>query len=200
MILTNKPKSKIKLKKTAITIVLITTTFLTMYSQISFNPGIKIGYNNTKIENVHDNNRKGFYAGVFGELYFNSIGYALQPEISYSQQGTENYNQDFFIITLANKIYLVRERFYVVIGPSLDLKLNGTKEIVNEAAGTRIKLETDYSAFGGFGFHFPFGLGIEARWKFSFKDEVPDGFGNSIGKNYVTQIGLTYKFDLEKWF
>lgn len=171
-----------------------------MHSQTSFKPGIKIGFNSSKIESISDSNRKGAYVGVFGELYFEHVGYAIQPEISYSQQGTENYKQDFFVITLANKIYLSQDAFHFIIGVSMDTKLNGPKEIISADGYEKVKLESDYSALGGFGYHFPFGLGLELRGKFGLKGDGNDGFGSSFGENSLIQVGLTYKFDLNKWF
>lgn len=186
--------------KKIIVILLIGVTSLTMHSQTSFKPGIKIGFNSSEIENLSDSKRKAAYVGVFGELYFENVGYAIQPEISYSQQGTENYHQDFLAITLVNKIYLSQDAFHFIIGVSMDTKLNGPKEIISADGYEKVKLESDYSALGGFGYHFPFGLGLELRGKFSLKDNENDGFGGSFGKNSIIQVGLTYKFDLNKWF
>ncbi len=171
--------------------------FTIVQSQITFKPGVKLGLNISKIENVNDDKRNGIYFGVIGEFNFLNISnYCLQPEISYSQQGTKNNQQDFFVITLANKIYFTDSEygFYAILAPSVDIKLNGPKEVIN-TSGSRVELGSDYGMLGGFGYEFSFGLGIETRYKFSLKSDKSDDAGSSLGKNSSIQMGLTYKFD-----
>lgn len=179
--------------------LLACSIFTIAQSQITFKPGVKLGLNISKIENVNDDKRKGIYFGVTGEFNFLGISnYAIQPEISYSQQGTKNYQQDFFVITLANKIYFIDSEYgvYAILAPSVDIKLNGPKEVIN--ASSRVELGSDYGMLGGFGYEFPFGLGIEARYKFSLKSDESDDARSSFGKNSSIQMGLTYKFDLKR--
>lgn len=51
-------------------------------------------------------------------------------------------------------------------------------------------------AFGA-GYEFPFGLGVEARYKVGIID-ILDFFSDGNSKNNVVQLGLNYKFKFRK--
>jgi len=175
--------------------------YITTQSQVTFKPGVKLGLNIAKITNTNHDNRIGVYAGIFGELKLGSM-YALQPEITYLQQGSKNIDLNYIAITIANKFYFLNEEtpVYVVIGPSLDFKLDGKTESYNNQYSTGLNFDADFSLFGGFGYDFPFGLGVEARFKHGII-EVINFEGFSDGKrrlNAVIQIGAIYKFDFRK--
>jgi len=102
---------------------------------------------------------------------------------------------------LANKFSPFKDiGIHAILGPSINIKVGDN---------TRGDIEAfDFLFFGGIGYDFPFGLGIEARYNigiidvlgntFDFNDEYYDDEYNYFDDgviNTVFQVGLTYKFE-----
>lgn len=176
--------------------------YISTQSQVTFKPGIKLGLNIAKITNINDDNRIGVYAGIFGELKLGST-YALQPEITYLQQGSDNIDLNYISVAVINKFYFLNKPtpLYVAIGTSIDFRTNDQTETYGDNRSSDVILfEGDISLIGGIGYDFPFGLGVEARFKHGLID-VSNFQGFSNGKrrlNSVIQIGAIYKFDFSR--
>ncbi len=176
--------------------LIILSLSINIFSQVSFKPGVKIGVNLADIQNTVGDSRTGLYAGIFGELKLGGV-YALQPEIYYSQQGKKDYDIDYISILIANKFYFLDENIpvYFVIGPGLDIELGGETESYSTSTSTGVTFDADISFVGGFGYDFPFGLGIEAR----YKQGITDVFQLAEKRlNSVIQLGVVYKFDFSR--
>ncbi|MBU2938196.1 porin family protein [Lacinutrix sp. C3R15] len=187
--------------------LLVTST--TVFSQVTFKPGVRAGLNIASISNTDENGRIGISAGIFGELKLGEL-YALQPEIIYNQQGTENVELDYLSIRVTSKFYFLKDNFpvYALVSPGFDIELGGNVETYSNATGAGVNLESDISFAGGFGYDFPFGLGVEARFKkgiVGLGDNFPryNQYGNSYAtqsgiSNTVIQIAAIYKFDFSR--
>lgn len=165
-----------------------------IYSQVTFKPGIRAGANYASISNIDQDSRFGVYAGIFGELKLGGF-YALQPEINYSQQGSEDIELAYLNIGVINKFFILPKSIplYLLIGPGFDINLDGDTTSYTTNYSTGVSFEADISFTGGVGFDFPFGLGVEARYKQGIIDTINDG--DSDGRlNAVVQLGAYFKF------
>ena len=77
------------MKKSILLILLVTLTAITAKGQSKkFNFGVRGGLNYSNISGLNSHYKTAFYAGVYGSMAFTEH-YALQPELTISQQGTE---------------------------------------------------------------------------------------------------------------
>lgn len=191
---------------------IVTTIFILMAvfanAQITVNPGVRGGLNISDFTNTPNNDsRTDFYIGGFASIDFTHF-YNLQPEINYSRQGSKSVQGadkelQYVSMTIANKFYPVRDGgFNLSTGPSFAIKVGDNFNSFDDTL-----MEVDFLLFGGIGYDFPFGLGIEARYNFGFVDI----FGNfefdeddndfefeDLTLNKFFQVGLTYTFQSKK--
>lgn len=181
------------------------------FSQVKFSPGARLGINQSTITNSELDAKTGLYAGIFADIRFTTF-YALQPEITYSNQGAKsNVNgvSDIVVhyvsVGVANKFYIVKDLgLHIIAGPSIDVNFDDNwVNLVNDDSDLEVT-PIDFTFFGGIGYEFPFGLSVEARYKQGLLDvDYDNGYydnnGNYLGDenqlNAVFQIGATYKFD-----
>ena len=172
---------------------------MSAYSQVTFKPGIRLGLNSASISNINDGSKIDLHAGIFGELRFGGM-YALQPEINYSKQGSEHFDLNYLSIRVVNKFYILSDEtpLFISISPGLDINLNGKTETYSNEYGAGVNFDADLSFTGGIGYDFPFGLGVEARYKKGITDvSVYDDHYYLAKKqlNSVIQLSAYYKFD-----
>ena len=184
------------MKKGLFTIILI--LFLTStYAQVTFKPGVRLGLNIASISNTDDGSKIDLHAGIFGELRLGGV-YALQPEINYSKQGSEHIDFNYLSIRIVNKFYILSEDtpLFISVSPGFDVNLNGNTQSYSNEYGAGVNFDADLSFTGGIGYDFPFGLGVEARYKKGIID-IFTNFDNQTKKrlNSVIQLSAYYKFD-----
>lgn len=221
------------MKKTILFFALLTVS-ITAFSQVKVRPGIRLGLNAANITNVE---KKSFFqnsdikiapnAGLFVNIHLSNF-YELQVETNYSNQGAkasyiETYNingspirneveEDLSIhyvsLAIANKFFVIPDvGLHFIVGPSIDINVS-EDSIYNMTP-------VDFALFGGIGYEFPFGLGIEARYKQGLIDTRDNYDGDSFyagsdgyyietdgdyydGDNWlnsVFQLGVYYKFN-----
>lgn len=185
----------------------------TVFSQVKLRPGVKLGLNASTLTNADFADRKiGINAGTFLNVHFSKI-YELQVELNYSDQGFKRKNYisysgfggtplvvnggDFSIqylnFTIANKIFFVPNiGIHAVLGPGFDV-------VVSDDLGGDLA-SVDFSLTGGIGYQFPFGLGVEARYKQGFidVDDIDNGSGAYFDDSFlnsVIQLGVYYRFE-----
>ncbi len=182
-------------------------------AQLKVKPGVRTGFNLANISNTSFDTRVGPYLGVYADIRFSSF-YAMQPEITYSNQGGKSnissvgdLKIDYISIGLANKFYIIpNQGLHLIVGPSFDIDFeNNFISLVNGNSDSEV-LPFDLSIFGGIGYEFDFGLTLEARYKqglldidwfnSDFNNGIYDGDGNTL--NVVFQIGAAYKFDFKR--
>ncbi len=181
--------------KTKINIIIVILLLsIKINSQVTFKPGVRVGLNSSKIDGINDDAKTDFYIGIFGELKLGNR-YALQPEITYSKQGSENVDLNYVSIGLANKFYFFPEEtpIFILVKPSLDINADSQTNSSGEGLS---KIDADFSFAAGIGYEFPFGLDIEARYVRGILDV--SGSSYLSGYNSVIKIGAAYKFDFRK--
>jgi opacity protein-like surface antigen len=179
-------------------------------AQVKARPGLKSGWNISKISNPDLDYKTGIYAGAFLHLQFSDI-YTMQIELMYSPQGGKantigenDLKFDYIVLSMANKLFVSKNMgFHFIVGPSLDLNLDGNRLeyddgewIWNDNGQTLF----DLALFAGIGYEFNFGLMLEIRYKQGFLD-IAD-YANNLDVdlsdkrlNSMFQIGAAYKFD-----
>lgn len=203
------------MKNLFLAIVLVAISVPT-FSQVKVSPGLRMGLNASTITNHEDSERLlGFSGAMFVNLHLSRF-YELQPEMTYSNQGYKGdhygyvdpyswdpvivYGEDVSIhylgLSIANKFFVSPEiGLHFIVGPSLEINIsdNSFGEIT----------PIDISFFGGIGYEFPMGLGLEARYKQGFID-IRDGYydyyyddyNGNLKLNSVFQFSVYYKFGM----
>jgi len=208
-----------KMKK-VITLLLFMLLAGNINAQVTVKPGVRAGLNLSTLTNVEDAQvRTDFYVGGLIGIRFADF-YTLQPELSYTQQGTKmedydplvgNYSYNFSLrylsLAVMNKFTFI-DGFHGIVGPSLDFMVGNSlpDELENELIGV------DFVFNGGLGYTLPMGLTIEARYKLGLLDIFGDNYNNGwddnewdddwdnngnyddVRLNSVVQLGLSYTF------
>ena len=172
------------------------------FSQAQFSIGIKGGPNFANIDTkssigANYDNRTGFHGGAFALLKFTKIG--IQPEILFSQQGTQfkftdgegKANFNYFNIPVIVKLYTVAG-INLQLGPQFGFVAGGEQEIIEGGIKTTHEVKdvlkgSDISAAIGVGWDLPFGLSIDGRYNWGLSDVNKNNAQASI-KNQVWQI------------
>lgn len=194
-------------------------------SQVTIQPGIRGGANFSKINGVKSDGKTDFYLGASISLNLSKF-YTLQPEVTYTRQGGENiykrentYNPDtgqyeyvetykdfdlaYLSVGVVNKFYVTPGRdFHLLIAPSFDILVEENNEYNLGSAGYYVEnddvTDIDLTATLGAGYDFPFGLGIEARYKMGVVNVIDGAFSSASTRNRVFQVGVNYKFFSKK--
>jgi len=193
--------------------VFVFFAFAKVQAQVDFKPGVRGGLSLSTISEMHANYRPDFYIGGFGEINFTKR-YALQPEINYIRQGSNNVarnytdpvtgtehvaHQDlqmsYLSIGLLNKLKF--GVFQVQFGPALDVLLDDNLAFR--------KTYNDLSFVTGVAYKMPSGLGFEFRFKKGLLDVLDsDYYHNNSNSHYLFgdyntninfQIGISYSFE-----
>lgn len=193
----------------------ILTVFLTVFhlqAQMSAKPGLRAGVSFSTISEMHANYRTDFYAGGFTELNLTKH-YALQPEITYSRQGSKdvarNYydessqttkveyldlNLNYLSLSMINKFKFV-QGIQLQVGPTLDILLNDNLAVK--------KTQNDLGLVLGAAYESPSGFTFEARFKKGFFDVLSSDYYQNDRNNYFFgdyntninfQLGVSYSF------
>ena len=211
--------------KKALLLFAFVTVSLTAFSQIKVRPGVRLGLNAATISNMDNAERKlGINAATYVNIHFSNF-YELQVEGTYNNQGsTQTYqvyngfdpslghtrevdlNLHYVGVGIVNKFFIIPDvGLHFILGPSLEVNVDDDGADITPI---------DFSLFGGIGYEFPFGLGLEARYKQGLID-VRENYDGSyyIGNDYyyaendgdyydgnnllngVIQFGVYYKFN-----
>ncbi|OIV42505.1 outer membrane beta-barrel protein [Flavobacterium johnsoniae] len=186
-------------------------------AQVTFKPGLRAGLSLSTISEMHADYRPDFYVGGFGEINL-SKRYALQPEINYIRQGSNNVARNYLeldtpqterviyqdlqvsylSIAVINK-FTFGQGFQVQFGPALDVLLNDNLAFR--------KTYNDLAFVMGLGYRMPSGLAFEFRFKKGLLDVLDsDYYYNNSNSHYLFgdyntnvnfQIGVSYSFDVK---
>ncbi|MFH6956053.1 outer membrane beta-barrel protein [Flavobacterium aquidurense] len=193
---------------------LIFFAFAKIQAQASFKPGLRGGLSLSTISEMHADYRPDFYIGGFGEINITKR-YALQPEINYNRQGSNNVDRnytdpdngtekvisqdlklDYLSLSIMNK-FTFGPGFQVQFGPALDILLNDNLAFRKE--------QNDLAFVTGIAYRMPSGLALEFRFKKGFLDVLDsDYYHNNSNSHYLFgdyntninfQIGISYSFE-----
>lgn len=166
------------------------------WSQAEVSVGIKGGLNfaNMDVSNLSTKNRTGFHGGAFALFKFTKIG--IQPELIFSQQGTEfNYNGSnaeanfsYINIPVILKLYTVAG-INIQAGPQFGFL---SKAEIDDSSAESFYKSSDFSLGLGLGWDLPFRLTVDARYNLGLS-EIEDGANENATKNQVWQISVGYK-------
>lgn len=199
-------------KKLAIAVFLF-FAITNIQAQVTFKPGLRTGLSLSTVSEMHANYRPDFYIGGFGEINLTKR-YALQPEINYIRQGSNNVARNFIdpdtqtertvhqdlqmsylSVALLNKLKFAQ--FQVQFGPALDILLSDNLAFR--------KTYNDLSFVTGVAYKLPSGLGFEFRFKKGLLDVLDsDYYHNNSNSHYFFgdyntninfQIGISYSFE-----
>lgn len=203
------------LNKSAIVLFLF-FAIANIQAQVSFKPGLRAGLSLSTISEMHADYRPDFYLGGFGEINL-SKRYALQPEINYSRQGSNNVARNYFdqntqtekvvyqdlqlsylSVSLINK-FTFGQGFQIQFGPSLDVLLHDNLVLR--------KTYNDIAFVAGLAYRMPSGLGFEFRFKkglmdvldsnYYYNDSNSKYFFGDYNTNINLQIGVSYSFNVK---
>ncbi len=211
------------MKKLIIALFMVIGIAQSSQAQVTLEPGIRAGVNFSKLTNYDTDFKTGFYVGGELAIKFNKL-YTLQPELVYSQQGGNSggqyvYNVDDMLFYSDNKIKYTIDYislsainkfhfgtgFHLLVGPSLDFKVNDNFE--NNFYSEQ-PIGFDFSLVGGFGYSLPNGLSFEARFKQGMVDIYGNNYNMNVDQNnngnydevvlnQSFQLGISYTFDVK---
>ncbi|OXA80555.1 Outer membrane protein beta-barrel domain-containing protein [Flavobacterium aquidurense] len=188
----------------------------TTQAQVKVSPGIRGGLNLSTLTNIDDNGMKSdYYIGGLVEIKFNKY-FTLQPEITYSRQGSDGsyfdgnpgqntipkdtkYELNYVTLGAVAKFNFGGQGFHVLAGPSLDIKTSD-----NFGRYGYDPIGTDLAFVGGIGYSLPNGLTFEARFKQGLIDiygydgiDYDDYYYDQVILNQVLQFGISYTFKVK---
>ncbi|TDW50157.1 outer membrane protein with beta-barrel domain [Flavobacterium sp. 270] len=185
-------------------------------AQVTVSPGLRGGLNLARLTNIDYNNTKSdFYIGGLVDIRFNKY-FSLQPELTYSRQGSEgreysltdnsyrnvNYDLNYVTVGAVAKFNFKGSGFHILAGPSFDFKTDD-----NFGDFGYRPVDFDLAFVGGLGYTLPNGLTFEARIKQGLidiygydgldYDDNGDYYYDDIILNQVFQIGISYTFKMK---
>ena len=165
--------------------------------------GIKGGLNFSNLKGSLDaaDYKVGFHAGVLTHIHI-SKEFALQPELTYSNQGGEQtynntdikHNLNYVNIPVLAQ-YMFGKGFRLETGPQLGFLTGAKQKANNSETNTKgFYKSTDFSWAFGIGYVGRSRVGVDARWLVGANDinkvsTRPATFNNNF------QVGLFYQFD-----
>lgn len=202
------------MKRITFTFALLVSLFAAK-AQFSFGP--KAGLNLAKLSftstNYNTAFRPAFYAGLFANYQLNAQ-WAGQFEVLYSSEGGKetlkangtkgHINEGYVQIPLLAQFH-TRFGLFAEAGPQLGIMLS-SKESFGSSSNIDIKMNyntVDFRVPFGIGYEFPAsspvkGLGVNARYSFSFSKINKVVVGGGELKNQVISIGAYYKIPMLK--
>lgn len=201
------------MRKITLIALLLFIGLATSQAQVRVSPGIRGGLNLSTLTNIDDNSMKSdFYVGGLVEIKFNKY-FTLQPELTYSRQGSEGreyyydtdsfenttYELNYVTIGAVAKFNFGGQGFHILAGPSVDIKTSD-----NFGRYGYDPIDTDFAFTGGIGYSLPNGLTFEARFKQGLIDiygydgiDYDDYYSDQVILNQVLQFGISYTFKVK---
>lgn len=200
-------------------VTLLTIGFTSQAQEIKY--GVKAGLNlaDWGMDAQNTNVKEGINAGVLAELKFTE-NFAIQPEVVYSQQGTElevkywtgsnvsakeTYTSkiDYINIPVVLKYY-VFEGLNIQAGPQIGFVVSAKDKIEYTGFDGRQDLEfdakdsyknVDFSILGGLGYDLPLGIFLQARYTYGLSNINNDEETDDVKlSNNVISFSVGYKF------
>ncbi|WP_410501097.1 outer membrane beta-barrel protein [Flavobacterium pectinovorum] len=186
-------------------------------AQVSFKPGLRGGFNFSTISEMHASYKTDFYVGGFGEINIKKH-YALQPEITYTRQGSNNVRRNYSDPNTGTERMEIRDlhldylSFALInkftFGPGIQIQFGPALDVLVGDNLVKRKEYNDLAFITGIAYKLPSGLTIEARLKKGLFDILDsDYYYNDRNDHYLFgdyntnvnfQVGLSYSFGEKK--
>lgn len=186
-------------------------------AQITFKPGLRGGFTFSTISETHADYKTDFYIGGFGEINIKKH-YALQPEITYSRQGsnnvTRNYTDDNTGVerTERRDLQLHYLSFALInkftFGPGIQIQFGPALDVLADDNLARRKTNNDLAFITGVAYKLSSDLTIEARVKKGVLDVLDSNYYHNDRNDYYFfgdyntnvnfQLGISYSFGEKK--
>lgn len=198
-----------------IIIALVTFFALQTQAQVTFRPGLRGGFTFSTISEMHATYKTDFYVGGFGEINIKKH-YALQPELTYSRQGSDNVRRNY---TDAADVEQIERRdlrldylsFALInkftFGPGIQVQFGPALDVLVYDNLTRRKTYNDLAFITGIAYKLSPNLTIEGRIKKGVLDVLDSDYYHNDRNNYFFgdyntnvsfQLGLAYSFAEKK--
>ncbi|MEL1253871.1 porin family protein [Flavobacterium sp. DGU38] len=204
------------MKKVTLIAFVLFIGLITSQAQVKVSPGLRGGLNLSTLSNIEGNSyNSNFYIGGLASIKFNKY-FTLQPELSYSKQGTDavyfdydnngnyqtfdtTYDLDYVSLDVVAKFHFGGGGFHLLGGPFFDLKTNDNFNYSSDL------VDFDMGIVAGVGYTLPNGLTFEARLKQGFidiygfegiDDYNENGNYDEVILNNVFQFGVSYTFKM----
>ena len=185
------------MKKIVLVAVIAIISLVSVNAQTSF--GVKGGVNSATLNGDIEGNKSliGFNAGLFAEIALADSFY-IQPELIYSTQGTDDYQQllsktklnlDYINLPIMFK-YDVANRFYLEAGPQVGFLVSAKRDDVDVKD---LFEKTDFGANFGLSYGFTENVFAQARYNIGLSD-IYKNEGTDKVSNAVLSFSLGYKF------
>lgn len=184
-------------------------------AQVTFRPGLRGGFTFSTISEMHATYKTDFYVGGFGEINIKKH-YALQPELTYSRQGSDNVRRNY---TDAADVEQIERRdlrldylsFALInkftFGPGIQVQFGPALDVLVYDNLTRRKTYNDLAFITGIAYKLSPNLTIEGRIKKGVLDVLDSDYYHNDRNNYFFgdyntnvsfQLGLAYSFAEKK--
>lgn len=221
--------------KKILVVVIALIGFSQAEAQVTFKPGVRAGVNFSHFtqgdelsyydssfgtdDDLEFKSKTDFYVGFYGALRLTRY-YTLQPEITYSRQGSKfnhsyfnsyydnnigqyvereirnsgQYDISYLSIAVINK-FTFNDRFNLHVGPTIDFIVEKEGDVINSSYDNGRPTDVDLAFVAGFGFNATKNFGIEARIKKGIVPVIETSYNDHTNVNF--SIGATYTFDLK---
>jgi hypothetical protein len=160
--------------------------------------GLKAGVNLSSVDITNSDDFKskaGIHIGGLAHIHINDH-FALQPELVYSMQGgkdgDEKLNLNYINIPVLAQ-YMINDGFRLQTGPQLGFLTSAKSKVGDVEISVKDEISSiDFSWVFGFGYLFPSGFGLDARYNLGISN-IRDN-NDFKAKNRVFQFGLFYQF------
>ncbi|MCI9846170.1 porin family protein [Flavobacterium pectinovorum] len=195
-------------------LLLVVITFFVLQQtqgQVTFKPGLRGGFSFSTISEMHASYKTDFYVGGFGEINLTKR-YALQPEISYIRQGSDNVARNYYESNVERVEYRDLQLGYLsfavinkfTFGPGIQIQFGPALDVLVNNNLAKRETYNDLAFITGIAYRLPSGLTFEARFKKGALDILDSDyyynerndhylFGN-YNTNVNFQLGLSYSF------
>lgn len=200
------------MKHTNLLLVIITFFVLQqIQAQVSFKPGLRGGFSFSTISEMHAGYKTDFYIGGFGEINIKKH-YALQPEISYIRQGSNNVARNYSESNIEKVEYRDLQLGYLsftiinkfTFGPGIQIQFGPALDVLVNNNLAKRKTYNDLAFITGIAYRLPSGLTIEGRFKkgaldvldsdYYHNDQNDDYLFGDYNTNVNFQLGVSYAF------
>ncbi|MEO6175423.1 MAG: outer membrane beta-barrel protein [Flavobacterium circumlabens] len=186
-------------------------------AQFTFKPGLRGGFTFSTISETHADYKPDFYIGGFGEINIKKH-YALQPEITYSRQGSNNVTRNYFDNNSGTERVERRDlkidylSFALInkftFGPGLQIQFGPALDVLLYDNLVRRKTYNDVAFITGIAYKLSSNLTLEARLKKGLLDVLDSDYYHNDHNDYYLfgdyntnmnfQVGISYSFAAKK--